>query len=63
MAAFVYANDEGVMKIVMDSEADLQSIREDAQPGSTAHVAGLTAMYEKAPSGEWVQIGGADDSD
>ena len=54
-----YGNYGNYMEYLIDSENDIQSPPSDGYaPGSFAHTAGFTHMYEAASDGTWTEIGG-----
>ena len=41
---------------IVESEADLANVPDDAAPGSFFHTAGYAQMWEKAPDGTWEEV-------
>ena len=51
-----YVQQYHLMKVLVENEEDLAKIPESAAPGSKAHTAGYRQEWEKALSGEWVEV-------
>ena len=48
----IYKN-ESMQMVLVSGSSDL-SLLTDYDPGTIAHTAGFTTMWQKSPSGEWV---------
>lgn len=64
MAAIVVTSSSGkrsldnLIKVLIDGADDLETIQDDAAPGSVAYSADGTLKYTKAPDGTWKRTTG-----
>lgn len=50
----------GICEVLVDGEADLETLPTELMPGSVAYTASMAEMWQKNNAGTWEKIGGDD---